>query len=472
LGGDPRLERSIGNAMKGAERAASLTQRLLAFSRRQPLAPKPLNVDRLVGSMSDLLKRSLGETIRLEVVTAPGLWSVEADPNQLESAILNLAVNARDAMPRGGTLTIETANAWLDESYAASQAEVAPGNYVVIAVSDTGEGMSKETLARVFEPFFTTKEVGKGTGLGLSMIYGFVKQTGGHVKVYSEEGRGTTVKIYLPRLAGTHDEEEARKEDEVLPGHANETVLVVEDDDDVRAYSVDLLRELGYRVLEAHDGAAALRLLERPDVTVDLMFTDVVMPNMSGRELVDAARKLRPRLKVLYTSGYTRNAIVHGGRLDAGVEMIAKPFTYHELSVRIRDLLDAVASGRLLVVDPDASMRLRTGEMLANRSFAVDEAANAVEAMGKIRAAAGRYSAVLLGPALTSRAMGTLIAEIRGLHLDLPLLLLRTSAGACEDIADDPCMALIEAPFTAEHLMGALKNLGIRCARRSDRPHE
>lgn len=275
-------------------------------------------------------------------MTTSGLWRVEADPNQLENCLINLAVNARDAMPGGGALTIETANARLDEEYSAAHAEVAPGQYVVIAVSDTGVGMSREVLGRVFEPFFTTKEVGRGTGLGLSMVYGFVKQSGGHVKIYSEEGSGTTIKIYLPRLL--HDIDPAESEGEMLPGGRgrDEVILVAEDDDDVRAYTAEILRELGYRVIEAPDGAAALSLVEQPDQPIDLLFTDVVMPNMSGQELASRAQAIRPGLKVLYTSGYTRNAIVHNGRLDAGVEMIAKPFTYQALSARIREILDAV----------------------------------------------------------------------------------------------------------------------------------
>ena len=340
VGGEPRARRVLESARKGADRAATLTQRLLAFSRRQPLAPKPIDVDKLVLGMSDLLNRSLGETVQLEIVTSPGLWRVEVDPNQLESAILNLAVNARDAMPGGGRLVIETANARLDEAYVANHAEVAAGHYVVLAVTDTGTGMPRELIDKVFEPFFTTKEVGKGTGLGLSMVYGFVKQSGGHVKVYSEEGHGTTVNIYLPRLLGEGVvAEEAANTGWETSLHA-ETILVAEDDDDVRAYTAECLRDLGYKVLEAHDGPAALRLLQRQGQAVDLLFTDVVMPGMSGRELADTARQHQPGLKLLYTSGYTRNAIVHAGRLDHGVEMIAKPFTYQALAQKVRDVLD------------------------------------------------------------------------------------------------------------------------------------
>jgi CheY-like chemotaxis protein len=294
--------------------------------------------------MSELLHRSLGETVAVETVLASGLWAVEADPHQLENAILNLAVNARDAMTEGGKLTIETSNTHLDHGYAAQHAGVAPGQYVAICVSDTGTGMDPEMMDRVFEPFFTTKDVGKGTGLGLSMVYGFVKQSGGHVKIYSEPGEGTTVKLYLPRLTGLVAEEEAPGETLVPEGISEETILVCEDDDDVRAYSVEVLRELGYRVLEAHDGPSALRLLERQEGRVDLLFTDVVLPSgMTGADVANEARKLRPDIKVLFTTGYARNAIVHQGRLDPGVQLITKPFSYADLAARIRDLLDGSA---------------------------------------------------------------------------------------------------------------------------------
>jgi PAS domain S-box-containing protein len=339
--GEARVLRALGNAAVGAERAAVLTQRLLAFSRRQPLAPKPTDVNRLVTGMSDLLHRTLGETIEVETVLAAGLWRTEVDPHQLENAILNLAVNARDAMPDGGKLTIETANTHLDRSYVSANAEVAPGQYVAICVSDTGTGMDAQTVGRAFEPFFTTKEVGKGTGLGLSQVYGFVKQSGGHLKIYSEIGHGTTLRIYLPRLIGGAAEEEVRSERLIPEGSQDETILVCEDDDDVRAYTVEVLRELGYRVLEAHDGPSALRLLERQEGAVDLLFTDVVLPaGMTGALLAKAAREMRPDLKVLFTTGYARNAIVHHGRLDAGVELITKPFTYADLAARVRDMLD------------------------------------------------------------------------------------------------------------------------------------
>ena len=467
---EPRARRALGSAMKGAERAAALTQRLLAFSRRQPLSPKTLDPDRLVSGMSDLLNRALGETVRLEIVSSPGLWRVEADPNQLESAILNLAVNSRDAMPRGGTVTIETANARLDEAYAAEHAEVAPGQYVVIAVTDTGEGMSKETAARVFEPFFTTKEVGRGTGLGLSQVYGFTKQSGGHVKIYSEEGRGTSVKIYLPRVVSDVQEmDDDLATSAIERSRREETILVVEDDDDVRAYTVECLRELGYKVIEAHDGPSAQRILGRPEQTVSLLFTDVVMPGMTGRELADHARRERPDLKVLYTSGYTRNAIVHAGRLDEGVEMIVKPFTYATLAEKIADVLDTGRTGRLLLVEGDPTLRMFAMEALGRAGYAVDEASNGIEALARVRAARGRYDAVVLDVGLQGPPGDAVAAELRALHADMPVLL--TAAEGfdllAEKFAADRCVGVIAKPFNVSKLIQALADLGVRCMRRT-----
>jgi signal transduction histidine kinase/DNA-binding response OmpR family regulator len=338
------IRRFSDAAVRGAERAAVLTQRLLAFSRRQPLQPQPLEVNKLVTGMSDLLRRTLGEGITTETVLAGGLWRISADANQLESALLNLAVNARDAMRSGGKLTIETANAHLDEAYAATHDEVKAGQYVMVAVTDTGVGMSKEVLAKAFDPFFTTKDVGQGTGLGLSQVYGFVKQSGGHVKIYSEPGEGTTVRLYLQRLPGGADDvAEAMPAQRIPAGRRSEVVLVVEDDEDVRASTVEMLRELGYGVLEAADGRAALRALEG-NGGVHLLFTDVGLPGgLNGRQLADAALQRRPGLKLLFTTGYARNAIVHHGRLDPGLELIVKPFTYAALAAKIRSVLEGAA---------------------------------------------------------------------------------------------------------------------------------
>ena len=336
-----RLQRAALQAMNGARRAAALTQRLLAFSRRQPLDPKPIDVNILVSGMSELLRRTFDETIAVETVRGADLWWVEADPNELEAAILNLAVNARDAMAQGGRLTIETTNAQIDEVDAAPLTETLAGDYVAISVSDTGAGMDAETIAQAFEPFFTTKPVGKGTGLGLSQVYGFVRQSGGQVKIFSEIDVGTTVKVYLPRLIGSDAVAEPPEEKPLPEAMNEETILVVEDDDDVRTYSVETLRELGYRVIEAHDGPSALRLLERQP-HVDMLFTDIVLPaGMTGAQVAAGAREMWPGLKVLFTTGYARNSIVHHGRLDKGVQLITKPFSFAELAAKVRDVLDS-----------------------------------------------------------------------------------------------------------------------------------
>jgi PAS domain S-box-containing protein len=342
IGDDPRARRFVESARSGARRAAQLTQRLLAFARQQPLQPESLDINKLVAGMSDLLRHSLGGGVQLETVLAGGLWRTHIDPNQLENAILNLAVNARDAMgePGEGRLTIETANCYLNERYAAEHPGVQAGQYVMVAVTDTGVGMAPEVIAKAFEPFFTTKEVGRGTGLGLSQVYGFVRQSGGHAKIYSEVGHGTTVKIYMPRQLGTHDA--VPEVDQVAPGmhgDGRELILVVEDEPSMRALSVETLQELGYRVLEAESGPAALRLLDAHE-DIALMFTDVVMPGMNGRKLADEARRRRPTLKIVFTTGYTRNAVVHNGVLDPGVHLIGKPFTMDELASRLREVLD------------------------------------------------------------------------------------------------------------------------------------
>jgi len=338
-GAQAKLVRRLDNAMHGAQRAATLTKRLLAFSRQQPLSPAALDVNRLLNGLSDFLRRAIGEEISLEIVGGGGLWPVEADPAELESAILNLAVNARDAMPEGGKLTIEASNSYLDETYCARHADIQPGQYVQLAVTDTGSGMAKDVVERAFEPFFTTKASGHGTGLGLSQVYGFVKQSGGHVKIYSEVGEGSTVKIYLRRFAGNAvAPEEARPAK--APGRSGECILVVEDDADVRTYVAETLAGLGYDVLDAGSGDDALRLMDRHQAIV-LLLTDVVMPGMNGRKLAETARARRPGLKVLFMTGYSRNAIVHQGRLDPGVDLIQKPLTSDQLAATVRRILDA-----------------------------------------------------------------------------------------------------------------------------------
>jgi len=336
---EARAERALNNALVGAERAAQLTQRLLAFSRRQPLNPRVLDVNKLIVSISDLLVRTLGENIELESIGAAGLWKVEADASELESTLLNLALNARDAMPEGGKLTIETSNAYLDEGYCQQHAGVAPGQYILIAITDNGGGMSAETIDRAFEPFFTTKEAGKGTGLGLSQVYGFMKQSEGHVKIYSESGEGTTIKLYLPRRDGN---EAAHSVDEPASSERGraETILIVEDDDGVRQYASEILRDLNYQIIEAKDSATALRLLDA-DKKFDLLLTDVVLPGKNGRELATEVERRRPGTKVIFMTGYSRNAIVHHGRLDPGTALIQKPLIERVLAQKIRQILDS-----------------------------------------------------------------------------------------------------------------------------------
>ena len=336
------VQRSIANAMRGAQRGAALTQRLLAFSRRQPLNPKVLDLNKYLSGVGDFLQRALGETIEIEVIGAPRLWPIEVDIPQLETSLVNVAVNARDAMPNGGKLTVEASNQMLDRDYRRANPEVASGQYALISISDTGHGMTPDTLTRAFEPFFTTKEIGQGTGLGLSQVYGFVKQSGGHVKIYSEVGHGTTVKLYFPRSRGQADEVE---DDSGLSRTStdSEVILVVEDDSDLRWYLIEALRDLDYRTIAAPDANAALAVLERRSTKIDLMLTDVVMPGMNGRELSRRARELRPGLKVLFMSGYSRNAVVHHGRVDLDVELVQKPISLRDLTARIRDMLDRIS---------------------------------------------------------------------------------------------------------------------------------
>ena len=334
------LQRALNNATRGAQRAAALTSRLLAFSRRQPLDPKPLEVTKFVTGAVEFLQRSLGETIEIEAVGGAGLWQIEVDPNHLESALVNLAINARDAMPRGGKLTIEAANIFADEDYTRANPELSPGQYVVISVSDNGTGMPREVLSHVFEPFFTTKETGQGTGLGLSQVYGFVKQSGGHVKIYSEVNQGTTIKMYFPRLTAEAAEAEFDNEDIATGGEAGETILLVEDDSSVRTYLAEILRGLNYGVIIASNARGALTVLLQDEKRVDLLLTDIIMPGLNGRELGRRAQALRPGLNVLYMTGYSRNAVMHHGRLDEGVELLQKPVSQGQLATRIRAMLD------------------------------------------------------------------------------------------------------------------------------------
>ncbi|PZN94052.1 MAG: hybrid sensor histidine kinase/response regulator, partial [Hyphomicrobiales bacterium] len=397
VSGNIRAEQRVQNAMSGVSRGAKLAAQLLAFGRKQPLAPKPVNLGRLLADMDDLLRRALGEGVEIQTIVSGGLWNTFVDDTQVENAILNLAINARDAMNGRGKLTIEAKNANLDERYARQHSDVEAGQYVMIAVSDTGEGIPHEIRDRIFEPFFTTKSQGKGTGLGLSMVYGLIKQSNGHIDVYSEVGQGTTMRIYLPR---TRQDEVSKPSAAVGPVRGgSETVLVVEDDDDVRTTVVELLSELGYSVVKARDAASGLAIVES-GMPVDLLFTDVVMPGtMQSRDMASRAQSIIPSLAVLFTSGYTENSIVHGGRLDEAVELLSKPYTREELALRVRKCLDGRSLKRgsdpvqdntgqgmpkklnVLLVEDDVLIRMNAIEMVVDLGHVGFEAASGEEAL-------------------------------------------------------------------------------------------
>jgi PAS domain S-box-containing protein len=426
IAGNDEAERRVANALAGVSRGAKLASQLLAFGRRQALEPRVINIGRFVAGMDDLLRRSLGEAVEVEVIASGGLWNTYADPTQVENALLNLAINARDAMEGSGKLTIEVGNAFLDQDYARGHSEVSAGQYVMLAVTDTGSGMTPDVLEKVFEPFFSTKPEGKGTGLGLSMVYGFVKQSGGHVKIYSEVGQGTTVKVYLPRSVADEDREVVVQGGPVVGG--SETVLVVEDDEEVRNTVIDTLTDLGYRVLSAKDAQAGLNVVES-GIAIDVIFTDVVMPGpLKSREMARRARERLPNLAVLFTSGYTENSIVHGGILDAGVELLSKPYTREALARRIRHVISnqkqveqasaprasagqpsitgetAAATGSgaspgtprvggektrlvVLLVEDDFLIRTNTAEMIAELGHEVIEAGSGAEALAELASA-------------------------------------------------------------------------------------
>jgi CheY-like chemotaxis protein len=434
------------------------------FSRRAPLDPKVVDLGRVVTGMSDLLRRSLGERIGIETVLSGGLWRVHADPNQLEVAILNLAVNARDAMPEGGKLTIETTNAYLDEAYAASQSEVVPGQYAAVCITDTGIGMSKDVIARAFEPFFTTKGVGHGTGLGLSQVYGFVKQSGGHVKIYSEPGHGTTVKLYLPRFTGDLADDASTHKAE-NPARGSEAVLVVEDEADVRAYSVETLRELGYTVFEAGDGETGLRVLDsRPDIS--LLFTDVGLPgSLNGRQLADEAKRRRPDLRVLFTTGYARNAIVHDGRLDPGVQLITKPFTYDALASKLREMLDVRRSApRVLLVEDEPLIKMMAAEQLEAGAIDVEMASTAAEALQRVRVLRGEIDVAIIDLGLPDMPGDLLAKEMRAHYPQLGIVF-ATGASADElqeRFKNDRRVSFLRKPYASEALLEAVRQLSAR----------
>ncbi len=473
---DSRAQNRLQNALSAVERGARLTAQLLAFARRQALAPRVIGLARLVNDMTDLLGRTLGERVELESVTGGGLWHTIVDQGQLENALLNLAINARDAMPNGGKLTIELANAYLDESYAKENMEAAGGQYVMIAVSDTGEGMSPDVMAHAFEPFYSTKAEGQGTGLGLSQVYGFVKQSGGHVKIYSEPGVGTTVKLYFPRSKAAPQWTSPARVEPAEGG--DETVLVVEDDDGVRAAVTDMLSDLGYVVLRAENAEQALELLKEGH-NADVLFTDVVMPGrLNAREFARLAKEALPDLKVLFTSGYTQNAIVHNGKLDDGVELLSKPYRKDDLARKLRSVLGkgnsrsksgtvAVATApkaetavfrvrpKVLVVEDSALIRLTTVDMVEELGLGCVEAANGPEALSRLREDP-EINVLLTDLGLPGMSGAELVEEARK---NRPGIRVVVASGYSEEAAaggslDD--IARLQKPFTLDQLRAAL----------------
>jgi signal transduction histidine kinase/CheY-like chemotaxis protein len=448
----------LQSAVAAVERGARLTGQLLAFARRQALDPRSTNLGRAVQEMTDLLRRTLGERIEVEAMVAGGLWNTMVDRSQVENAILNLAINARDAMPDGGKLTIEVANAFLDDTYAAAHSEVIAGQYVMLAISDTGMGMPPDVIARAFDPFFTTKPEGQGTGLGLSQVFGFIKQSGGHVKIYSEIGEGTTIKLYLPRSRKPQDMRESLYEQPVIGG--TETILVVEDDDGVRAAVTDLLSEMGYTVLKASNAEEALTIL-KAGARVDLLFTDVVMPGqIPTRELARRARESHPGLRVLFTSGYTQNAIVHNGKLDDDVFLLSKPYRKDDLARKLRSLLDmpaptqqaspdamedpapheAQGNGnaeyrklKVLIVEDVALIRMTTVDMVESLGHTILEAGDGPQALALVQANPD-IAVMLTDLGLPGMSGVQLVKEVRKLRPDLKIVI---ASGYSADAADN-----------------------------------
>jgi signal transduction histidine kinase/DNA-binding response OmpR family regulator/CHASE3 domain sensor protein len=434
LKGEPATLERVQNSLEAVRRGARLTSQLLAFARRQALDPRSTNVGRVIQDMTDLLRRTLGERIDIESIVAGGLWNTLIDPGQLEGALLNLAINARDAMADGGKLTVEVANAFLDDAYAAQHSEVASGQYVMVGVSDTGDGMSPDVIARAFEPFFTTKAEGRGTGLGLSQVYGFVKQSGGHIKIYSEVGQGTTIKLYLPR---TRKPEEGTGPVATGPIEGgNERILVVEDDAAVRAAAVDALTELGYNVLKAENGEQALAILGS-GVAVDILFTDVIMPGPIGaRELTRRALEMQPKILVLYTSGYTQNAIVHNGKLDADALLLSKPYRREDLARKLRAMLaarpkPAKAPQKVLVVEDVALIRMTTVEMVEELGFTVVEAGDGNEAISVLKADPA-ITIMLTDLGLPGMSGRDLVAQASALRPELKIVIVSGYSSAQE----------------------------------------
>jgi signal transduction histidine kinase/DNA-binding response OmpR family regulator len=482
VAGNEKAERRLANALSGVSRGAKLAAQLLAFGRRQPLAPKVVNLGRFVRGLDDLLRRALGDGIEIETVVSGGLWNSLVDPTQVENALLNLAINARDAMDAHGRLTVEAGNAMLDDAYALHHPDVTPGQYVMLAVTDTGCGIPPEIMEQVFEPFFTTKPEGQGTGLGLSMVYGFVKQSNGHIKIYSEPGQGTTVRIYLPRV---RDAEDIATEIDAGPiTGGTETVLVVEDDDEVRGTVVEMLSDLGYRVLRARDAQSALVIVES-GIPIDLLFTDVVMPGpLRSPELARKTRERLPEVAVLFTSGYTDNAIVHGGRLDKGIELLSKPYTREALARKIRHVLrnqqqrniaaaavpsqrgqtaralarqSALPALRVLLVEDDDLIRASTSEMLTQLGHGVLAAGNARDALAMLDG--GNVDLLITDIGLPGMSGSELAAEARRRAPALRVVF-ATGNSASVNEADEAATRdaiVLAKPYDVRSLVAALR---------------
>jgi signal transduction histidine kinase/DNA-binding response OmpR family regulator len=470
---DSMLLHALENATRGAQQAAVLTERLLAFARRKPLEPRLLDLEAVIRRMSDLLQRTLGERIIVRAKIATNLWPVEADPTELEAAILNLAVNSRDAMPSGGELVIETANVELCVDPEPVDGEAKAGPHVLISIVDSGSGMTPEVLRHVFEPFFTTKTDGRGTGLGLSQVYGFARQSGGYVKVSSQPDVGTTVSIFLPKAAARPDAAEPAavqpKNMTPVPGaRAAETILVVEDDKGVRQYTVSSLRELGYVVFEAVDATIALDVLQRqPDI--HLLLTDFGLPGLDGKGLAEQARLLRPSLRVLITSAYADSSLIQEGRLAPDIDLLNKPFTFATLATRVRQVLDAnlggdQAGGRILVVEDEFLLQAFLVDGLAEVGLQAETAGSFKEALAKFQDSNGQLAAAVLDLGLPDRPGDELIPAIRALQPHLPIIL--TTGYAKDDVrkryADDPHLDILTKPFTSDELVIALQRFGIR----------
>lgn len=463
---DERLRRAAEQACRGAQRAATLTQQLLAYARQQPLNPRPCNVNRLVAEMAELLRRTLSENIWVETLPADGLWRVSVDAHQLESTLLNLAVNSRDAMPNGGTLTIETSNITLTGECAVVRFDrIAPGQYVQIRVSDTGTGMAPEVLARAFDPFYTTKPIGQGTGLGLSQVFGFVKQSNGHVDLDSKVGRGTTVRILLPRITSP-DVEAPDEPSRALPeGRSEETILVVEDDEDVRIYSTESLRELKFRVIEAASVEDALAALRRhPDIS--LLFADVGLPGVDGRTLAELARQQRPGLKVLLTTGYARDSIVQSGRVQPGIRPLTKPFTRSQLAIQIRGALDEsdlpnIAQRTVLVAEDEELVRLFLVENLEGLGLRTVQAGTSAGALGALTDGS-KVDAAIIDIGLPDRSGLELAHELRDRYPGLPLVIASGyGSGQLGSFSKDSSVAYLSKPYDEGAVARVLQSLGI-----------